>query len=312
MSDDWDELAILDTKNPQKPQLLHLEVKLPPKINYAEFGFSDNDEYFAASGRTGQNNNYTYWIMLWKREADTFVFQYAWPGQGFGSTPAFTTTEDGSTVLAVPWSEIQIWKLLPDAPQLITTLDGDRPVQFSPDGRYLFTNRDGDNFQIWDWQTSRPINHPPIPGFFSLSQDGSVVMSYDFDLRGLYLIWDIRNLLSLLPYFVEPRGKQIITIGQIKQNQLLQNFPNPFNPETWIPFRLADKNNVTIRIYTPAGKLVRALSPEIMSAGDYSSQSKAVHWDGRNDEGEPVSSSVYLYTIKAGAFSATRKMLIRK
>ena len=126
------------------------------------------------------------------------------------------------------------------------------------------------------------------------------------------MVWDVKNLISLLPYPVEPRGKQFVILGQIKRNQLLQNFPNPFNPETWIPFRLADKSDVTIRIYTPTGKLVRSLSPGIMSAGDYSSQSQAMHWDGRNDEGEAVSSGVYLYTINAGDFSATRKMLIKK
>lgn len=98
----------------------------------------------------------------------------------------------------------------------------------------------------------------------------------------------------------------------MKRNQLLQNFPNPFNPETWIPFQLADESYVTVRIYSPTGRLVRRLSLGTMPAGDYSSQSHAAYWDGRNQIGEPVSSGVYLYTINAGKFSATRKMLIRK
>ena len=103
-----------------------------------------------------------------------------------------------------------------------------------------------------------------------------------------------------------------MTLGEVKLNQLLQNFPNPFNPETWIPFRLANESHVTIQIYSSTGQLVRRLSPGIMPAGDYSSQSQAVYWNGHNQTGEPASSGVYLYTINAGDFSATRKMLIRK
>ena len=68
---------------------------------------------------------------------------------------------------------------------------------------------------------------------------------------------------------VEPKGKKLVTLGQIKRNELLQNFPNPFNPETWIPFRLADEAEVTIHIHTSTGKLVRSLSLGKMAAGDY-------------------------------------------
>ncbi|MYF99061.1 sulfatase-like hydrolase/transferase [Candidatus Poribacteria bacterium] len=111
---------------------------------------------------------------------------------------------------------------------------------------------------------------------------------------------------------VEPKGKALVTLGQIKRNELLQNYPNPFNPETWIPFRLADEVKVRIRIWTATGKLVRTLSLGKIPAGDYTSQSQAVHWDGCNEKGESVSSGVYYYSINAGTFSATRKMLIRK
>lgn len=114
------------------------------------------------------------------------------------------------------------------------------------------------------------------------------------------------------PMNVEPKGKKLVSLGQLKRNELLQNYPNPFNPETWIPFRLADESDVTIRIYSVSGKLVKSLSLGKTAAGDYTSKSEAVHWDGSNDNGEPVSSGVYYYTISAGKFSATRKMLIRK
>lgn len=308
VSDDWDELSILDLKNPEKPQKLHTQLHFGHMLDISSFSFSENDVYFAATGRTGKNNSYTYRIMLWKREEDTFLLQYVWETQGY--QPTFTTSADGSTVLAsLGKGGVHIWELLLDEPRLITTLNGEGPMQFSPDGRYLIANQDG-YLQIWDWQTSKPIKHASFPEFNGISQDGSVIVSYKTD--GQFYIWDTKNLLSHLPYFVEPRDKKIVTLGQVKRNQLLQNFPNPFNPETWIPFRLASKSSVTIHIYSPIGKLVRSFSPGILSAGDYSSRSKAVHWDGRNDNGESVSSGVYLYTINAGNFSSTRKMLIRK
>ncbi len=111
---------------------------------------------------------------------------------------------------------------------------------------------------------------------------------------------------------IKAEGKKFVKLGDIKKNQLLQNFPNPFNPETWIPFQLAETADVTIRIHTQNGHLVRTLSLGTMAAGVYSTQSQAAYWDGCNDKNESVSSGIYFYTIDAGGFSATRKMLIRK
>ena len=183
-----------------------------------------------------------------------------------------------------------------------------KAVALSPEGRYLFASQDR-NLQIWDWKTETPIEHSPIPDPLAISRDGSILLSYAD--TGQIQIWDATALLPSKTV-VTPHGKQIVTLGAVKRNQLLQNFPNPFNPETWIPFRLSTESHVTIYIYSPTGQLVRRLSVGTMSAGDYSSQSQAIYWDGRNQLGERVSSGVYLYTIDAGDFSATRKMLIRK
>ena len=198
----------------------------------------------------------------------------------------------------------------PTTIELVATLPGvGFPAHFTPEGRYLFTNRD-DSLQIWDWQTETPLEHSSVPKYFDMSRDRSVLTSYAE--TGQIQIWDGKVLLPSQPVAVEPGGKQIVILGEMKQNQLLQNFPNPFNPETWIPFRLANESRVTIHIHNATGQLVRRLSAGTMPAGDYSSHSQAVHWDGRNQMGEPVSSGVYLYTIDAGDFSATRKMIIRK
>ena len=93
---------------------------------------------------------------------------------------------------------------------------------------------------------------------------------------------------------------------------LFASYPNPFNPETWIPYQLAKPAEVTLTIYDVNGRIVRTLALGHQSAGLYQNRARAAHWDGRNTFGEPVASGVYFYTLKAGAFSATRKLLIRK
>ncbi len=103
-----------------------------------------------------------------------------------------------------------------------------------------------------------------------------------------------------------------ITVSAIKENALLANFPNPFNPETWIPYQLSKPTEVTITIYAVNGQIVRTLTLGHQPTGIYQNRSRAAYWDGRNAFGEPVASGVYFYTITAGDFTATRKMLIRK
>ena len=93
---------------------------------------------------------------------------------------------------------------------------------------------------------------------------------------------------------------------------LLANYPNPFNPETWIPYQLSEPAEVSVSIYSVDGKLVRTLELGQVPSGVYSDKERAAYWDGRNAAGEPVASGVYFYTLRAGDFSATRKMVIRK
>ena len=97
-----------------------------------------------------------------------------------------------------------------------------------------------------------------------------------------------------------------------KKDLLAQNFPNPFNPDTWIPYQLSKDVDVTVKIYNVAGQLVRTLELGRRSAGYYMEKEKAAHWDGRNDTGEQSASGIYFYTIKAGKFTATKKMVILK
>ena len=96
------------------------------------------------------------------------------------------------------------------------------------------------------------------------------------------------------------------------ETALLRNYPNPFNPETWIPYQLSKPADVTFSIYSVNGRLVRTLSLGYQAAGVYRSKSRAAYWDGCNALGESVASGVYFYTLTAGEFIATGKMLIRK
>ena len=114
------------------------------------------------------------------------------------------------------------------------------------------------------------------------------------------------------PFSVNPSGLAVTTLGQIKRTALFQNYPNPFNPETWLPYRLASDSPVTLRIYNVGGKLVRELDLGEQRARDYLTRETAAYWDGRDQHGEVVSSGLYVYTLQAGVFRATRRMVILK
>jgi hypothetical protein len=105
-----------------------------------------------------------------------------------------------------------------------------------------------------------------------------------------------------------------LIVGDVRPTETLlaQNFPNPFNPETWIPFQLAESTEITIQIYAQSGRLVRKLHLGLKPAGFYTTRAMAAYWDGHNDAGERVASGVYFYTLQTKDFAATRKMLIVK
>ena len=147
---------------------------------------------------------------------------------------------------------------------------------------------------------------PPVAGAPSLSdKQRSVLTSTDW-----------QEVYAALPDTIVDRGIAVLNLlfGAVVPTKtlLLENFPNPFNPETWIPYQLAKPSEVKIMIYDVRGRVVRQLKLGHQAAGVYRSRSKAAYWDGRNHFGEKVASDVYFYTFKAGNYTATRKMLIRK
>ena len=106
--------------------------------------------------------------------------------------------------------------------------------------------------------------------------------------------------------------EQLLAVSTPTQTMLLPNYPNPFNPETWMPYQLSEAAVVRITLYDVMGRVVRSLDLGHQAAGYYRSRSEAAYWDGKNTLGEQVASGVYFYTLTAGDFTTTRKMLIRK
>ena len=155
-----------------------------------------------------------------------------------------------------------------------------------------------------------PAVHPTsLEMFIAAEVRGWLTQAQGLDLTDPQLQRGIRFLEQLLFVLVP------------KETALLANYPNPFNPETWIPYHLAKDADVTLHIYAVNGTLVRTLALGHQPAGIYQSRSRAAYWDGKNAFGEPVASGVYFYTLStestrdsvtAGDFTATRKMLIRK
>ena len=126
-------------------------------------------------------------------------------------------------------------------------------------------------------------------------------------------------------YFVQAFRSTKLTVGANVQvapahvhrnipgeTRILSNFPNPFNPETWIPFHLEKAGNVTVFIHTATGHVVRTLRLGYTKPGIYTTKDKAVYWDGRNEQDTKVASGVYFYTLQTEHFTYTKKMLLLK
>ena len=214
-------------------------------------------------------------------------------GTGEPAGPAWDVNADGTT---------NILDLVLVAQELGKTASSDSPVDVNGDGTVNIL----DLVVVAQHLGESTVGVAP----FNVAIDGSELdtamiqawiaqaeVENDGSLAFRHAIANLQQLLaSLLP----------------EKTALLANYPNPFNPETWIPYHLAVPADVKVRIYAARGALVRTFALGHQVAGIYQSRTRAAYWDGKNEIGESVASGVYFYTLTAGNFIATRKMLIVK
>ena len=145
--------------------------------------------------------------------------------------------------------------------------------------------------------------------------------SLDPGALGVFTAADVREWLSQAHQLnsvspTDQRGvsvlEQLLAVLTPKETTLLPNYPNPFNPETWIPYQLATSGDVKISIYDARGIVVRRLELGYRQAGYYTNRSRAAYWDGCNGLGEHVASGLYFYHLEAEGVSLLRKMVTLK
>ncbi|MBT3266666.1 T9SS type A sorting domain-containing protein [Candidatus Poribacteria bacterium] len=195
-----------------------------------------------------------------------------------------------------------------------------RGIAFHPDGRTLASVGNGGHVELWDVGSRRHIgtlagSDRGFPHAIGFSPDGTLLATGD---RGVFL-WGIGDSPGEPPTAVDPQGKTGSTWAQVKRagptpggTAFLPNYPNPFNPETWVPFDLSESANITVSVYDAEGHAVRRLDLGWRPAGAYRARDRAAHWDGRNQQGEVVSSGVYFVELIAGGRRITRRIVLRK
>ena len=165
-----------------------------------------------------------------------------------------------------------------------------------------------ESVEMWEGTIPKKISYAKWEG---TTKDTTNVSIHIIDAHGHITVWSgtLQNLIDQ----AGTAARAPLHVSLLPERTgLLPNYPNPFNPETWIPYQLANPADVALTIYDINGRIVRDLDLGHQRAGMYKSRARAAFWDGRNAVGEPVASGIYFYTLKAGDFNATRKMLIRK
>jgi WD40 repeat protein len=224
-----------------------------------------------------------------------------------------------------PDHTVRLWDLEIEG-KLLQTLVGHetgvRSLDFSPDGRLLISGGAtdvSDAVILWDVESGESL--------WTIGYEAHNVRfdptgkQVGMEIRGYIFVWNLDRLIEIDTITAVSDGLFPVRWGEIRhdnvpaEHALLSNYPNPFNPETWIPFKLSRGSHVTIQIHDVSGHLVRSLFLGYRSAGSYMTRDKAAYWDGRNESGDRVSSGIYFYNMKvskASSFRSVRKMVVTR
>ena len=213
---------------------------------------------------------------------------------------------DGRTLASASYNgTIRLWN--PDTGQLQNSLeghaDGVLSVAFSPDGKILASASPSSTIRLWEVHTGQLLTIFEGHTAVAFSPDGSRLASGHGD--HMVQLWDVA------PYITLPTAIQSSS-PLPAQTTLLANYPNPFNPDTYIPYQLHQPAQVRLTIYDIRGALIREIDLGYRAAGQYLTSARAAHWDGRNQKGQRVASGVYLYRLQAGPVAHVRKMVVIK
>ena len=200
--------------------------------------------------------------------------------------------------------------------------DGVSSMAFFPGVPILASGSYDNTIRIWDARTGENMHilegHTYSVTSLAFSPDGNTLVSGSWD--STILLWqfrrfrtwgDIKHAAADGTIYTPVLSPSSTALSPL-ESALLPNYPNPFNPETWIPYQLEKPAHVTLAIFDLNGKAVRSLAVGYQPAGIYRSRGRAAYWDGRNEMGERMGNGVYFCTLSAGDFSATRKMVVGK
>ena len=286
-------------------------------ISYGALRFSPDGKWFAGAG-----NNI---IVIW--ETQGFTLQHFI--KGLSATNRYINSLEFSPdsrwitgYTGRPEHKIKFWNIETEKVDLELSTGATITVGFSPDGRWFTTSiysPDWTGVQIWDTRTGQLLSELSSPyREVIFSPDGkTVAVAYDDGRIHLAPIEAEPYMVHVTLVTVEPIAGDSSWVPSdppvvVKRDALLPNYPNPFNPETWIPYQLAAASSVRIHIYDPMGQGVRTLEIGQQPAGAYLSRNRAAYWDGRNALGERVATGVYFYRLETDNFTATKRLVIVK
>ena len=290
-------------------------------FSFSSVRFSPDGKWLAAAGyRTGVKT-----ITIW--ETQGFTLQHVVDGlrAADGYVGDLEFSPDSQWIAGYtdrPEYKIKFWNIETKEIDFELPTGHVWTTGFSPDGRWFTTSirgPDGDTYaprvQIWDTRTQQLVVDLPRPYQRIIFSPDGITVAVALEGGRIHLL-PIETALPFLPQNIsvasKPSGLQLDSLEVAKKDALLPNYPNPFNPETWIPYQLAAASSVQIRIYDLMGQWVRTLDLGRQPAGAYFSRNRAAYWDGRNALGERVATGVYFYRLETDDFTATKRMVIVK